>query len=143
MHSSVLLIFFLVPWQANGSYRLFPGKITGIHNKTCINVKKIRFIKNIKVKAPVVFLGYAGGIGPYIDDSQYVDKQRKNVSFNEFIRREKINMMIVDNGLLTDPRFISDKEFKGFIPGIPGNNWVKMEIPHCGEYLAVKKEILE
>jgi hypothetical protein len=141
MHLIVLFIFFLVPWQANGSYRLFPGNITSIHNKTCTNVKKIRFTRNIKVKAPMVFLGYTGSIGPYLNDCQYVDKSEKKVSFNEFIQREKINIMIVDNGLLTDPRFISDNEFKDFISGIPGNNWLKIKIPGCGGYLAVKKEI--
>ena len=91
----------------------------------------------------MVFLGYTGGIEPYIDDFQYVDKQGKNVSFNEFIQREKINMMIVDNGLLKDPRFISDDEFKDFIARIPDNNWLKIKIPGCGGYLAVNEDILD
>ncbi|UCH94210.1 MAG: hypothetical protein JSV88_28610 [Candidatus Aminicenantes bacterium] len=138
----VLFIIFWVPWQAGGSYRLLPRNIMNIHHKICTNVKRIRFIRNIKVKSTIVFLGYGGSMEPYINHFQYVDKNEKNVPFNEFIQREKINMMIVDNGLLKDPRFISDDEFKDFISKIPDNNWLKMEIPHCAGYLAVKRDIL-
>lgn len=139
----ILFVLYWVPWPASGAPGLLPGKIVSIHDKTCTNAGKIRFIRNIKVKSPMVFLGYTGGMEPYIDDFQYVDKQGKNVSFNEFIQREKINMMIVDNGLLKDPRFISDDEFKDFIARIPDNNWLKIKIPGCGGYLAVNEDILD
>jgi hypothetical protein len=51
-------------------------------------------------------------------------------------------MIEVNRGLTNAPRFTADKEFNAFISGIPGNGWLKIKIPRCGGYLAVKKDIL-
>jgi hypothetical protein len=139
----ILFVLYWVPWQASGASGLLPGKIVSIHNKTCTNVGKIKFIRNIKVNSKIVFLGGGGSMEPYIHNFKYVDKQSKDISFNQYVERENINMIEVHKGLTNHPRFISDEEFKRFIHGIPGNNWLKIKIPRCGGYLAVKKDILD
>lgn len=139
----ILFVFYWVPWQATGVPGLFPGRIVSIHTKKCTHVGKIKFIRNIQVSAAIFYLGSGGSMEPYIHNFKYVDKHSKNVPFNQYIEREKINMIEVNKGLTHDPRFISDEEFKDFISGIPGNNWLKIKIPGCWGYLAVKKSLLE
>lgn len=138
----ILLVLYWVPWQASGAFGLLPGKIVSIHHNQCTNVGKIKFIRNIKVKSTIVFLGGGGSMGPYIHNFKYVDLHSKNIPFNRYIDRENINMIEVNNGLTNDPRFISDEEFKRFLSGIPGNGWIKINIPRCNGYLAVKEDIL-
>lgn len=140
-----ILVFFILywtPWQVSGNSGFLPGKIESLHHKTCTNLKKIEFIRNIKVNSPILFLGSIN-MEPYIHNCKFVDKQTKNILFNEYIEREHINMIDVNNGLTNDPRFISDEEFKNFITGIPGSDWTKFKIPGCGGYVAVKKSLLE
>jgi hypothetical protein len=139
----ILLILYWVPWQASGAAGLLPGKIVSIHDNQCTNVGKIKFIRNIKVNAKIFFLEGGGSPEPYIQHFKYVDKHSKDIPFNQYIERERINMIEVNKGLTNDPRFISDKAFNRFISGLPGNGWLKIKIPGCGGYLAVKRDILD
>jgi hypothetical protein len=138
----ILLVLYWVPWQASGAAGLLPGKIVSIHHNQCTNLGKIKFTRNIKTSAKKVFLGSGGSMEPYIPDFKYIDKHSKNIPFNRYIERENINMIEVNIGLTNDPRFISDEEFNRFISGIPGNGWIKIKIPRCRGYLAVKEDIL-
>lgn len=139
----ILFVLYWVPWQASGSSGLFPRHIKSIHNKRCSNLNKIKFIRNIKVKSKIVFLGYGGNMDPYINNFEQLKSHRKNVPFNEYIEREKVNMIMVDSDLIKDPRFKSDDEFKSFISKVPGNNWVRVAMPGCEASLFSRKEILE
>lgn len=139
----ILFLLYWVPWQASGASGLLPGKIVSIHDSKCTNVVKIKFIRNIKVKSTIYLLGSSGSMEPYIPNFKYVDKHTKDIPFDQYKERENINMIEVNKGLTHDPRFISDEEFKVFISKIPGNGWLKINIPHCSGYLAVKREILD
>jgi len=139
----ILLVLYWAPWQASGASGLLPGKIVSIHNKKCTNVGKIKFIRNIKANSKIVFLGSGGSMEPYIHHFKFVDKHSKNIPFNQYIERESINMIGVNKGLTNDPRFISDKDFNIFISRIPGNGWLKIKVPRCTGFLAVKKDILD
>jgi hypothetical protein len=139
----ILLVLYWVPWQASGDSGLLPGKIVSIHHNQCTNLGKIKFTRNIKTNAKIVFLGSGGSMEPYIPNFKYIDKHSKDIPFNRYVERENINMIEVNNSLTNDPRFISDKDFNIFISGIPGNDWLKIKIPRCKGYLAVKRNILD
>lgn len=138
----MLLVSYWVPWQASGASGLLPGKIMSLHHNKCTNLGKIKFTRNIKANSKIVFLGGGGSMEPYIHNFKYINKQSKNIPFDQFVQRENINMIEVNRGLTNAPHFISDKEFNAFISGIPGNGWSKIKIPRCAGYLAVKKDIL-
>ncbi len=137
----LLLILYGVHWLASGNIGIFPGKVKSIHDNKCTNVAKIRSIRDVQVKPGIVFLGYGGSMKAYIDNYQYVDINSKDVPFNEFIQREKINMIQVDNVMIKNPRLADDQEFMDFIAKIPNNAWEKKGISHCGGCLAVKRDI--
>jgi hypothetical protein len=138
----ILFVLYWVPWQVSGASGFLPGKIVSIHHNQCTNLVKIKFTRNIKVNSKIVFLGSGGSMEPYIHNFKHIDKRSKDIPFNRYIERENINMMEVNKGLTHDPRFISDEEFSVFISGIPGNGWIKIKIPRCNGYLAVKEDIL-
>jgi hypothetical protein len=138
----MVLVLYWIPWQATGGFGVLPGEVESIHHKKCTNLGKIKFIRNLKVNTDIFYLGGSGSMEPYIDNFKYVDKRWKNVPFNRYLEVENINMIEVNNSLTGDPKFIADKQFKVFISEIPGNDWLKMKMPRCNGYLAVKKEIL-
>ncbi len=142
-YAAILFIFYWIPWHATGAVGLNPGHVESIHNKTCTNVGKIKFIRSMQGENPIVYLGYGGSIEPYVKNLKYVDKHSKDVPFNEFIQREGIDMIQVDQGMLKDPRFAADREFLEFTAKIPGNDWQRVEMPHCAGYMAVKRKIPE
>jgi hypothetical protein len=137
----ILFILYWVPWRASGQREFWPGNIKDIRHG-CSNLSKLTFIKNLKVKSKIVFLGTGGSMEAYIDNFEHVFEFSKKAPFHTFVQQNGINMILVDKKLRKDTRFKDDEAFKDFITGIPDDTWTKIEIPSCRDYLAVKKEIL-
>ncbi|MCP5103497.1 MAG: hypothetical protein GY950_08970 [bacterium] len=136
----VFVLLFWVPWRVTGNRGFLPQPVSSIQKK-CPNLYRLDYIKNLKVKGPIVFLGTGGPMTAYMKNFKHVYEFSKDRPFNAFVEEKKINMILVNKQLIKDTRYREDDEFKAFLSGVP-DTWERIEMPACKAYLAVRKALL-
>lgn len=108
------------------------------------NLKTIRFIESLNISQEVNVLAVDRAYTFYLNDNyKFIDPESKKEDFNRFILRNKINMIIFDEDLEDDFRFINDDEFKIFLNNPHVLDFSEVAIPNTRRYLFVKEKLLE
>lgn len=141
-----VLILSLTPNWVSG-WSIIPGKIAikkKIDQERLSILKTIKFIRSLDITEGVNMLAARSRYFIYLDDNySQTDMWLKKRPFNEFIRRHKINMIILSRDLETDTRFVNDSQFKFFLKDPRSPGFTKLKIPDTKKYLFVKEELLK
>jgi hypothetical protein len=140
-----LLILGLTPNLVSGWF-FMPNELAKRQNTnraTLQNLNTLEFINSLKITEKVNLLEegvrYIAFLG---DNYKSIPDFYKKEPFNNFIRNYRINMIVLDENLEQDKRFVDDNEFKAFLENPQLLGFIKLSIPHTRKYLFVKDKLL-
>lgn len=133
-----LLILLLTPSLANG----------WCVGKSCIfsrqqkpprpNLETIQFIRSLNLNPPVNLLAFDIEYPIYLGDSyQRIDPASKQVGFLQFIQQNQVDLIVLDQELQQDIRFVDDREWNRFLQNYPALGAQRLDIPRTERKLFV------
>ncbi|MBK8983708.1 MAG: hypothetical protein IPM38_15665 [Ignavibacteria bacterium] len=129
---SGIILTIAVPYRA--------GSVS-IHESRCTAVHTIKSINNLNFNDSINFLAAGPGISAYIEKNWNIVKDYTiDGPLENFIGKDKINLILVDNFLLDHPSLISEKGLESILND---SNFVKLNIPHCTSFLLAEKNLLK
>lgn len=148
----ILGLLFWIPWRPGG------GHLLPLESKApCTYMDRVQFLKHLPVKSDVRMLSMMlrlkfsyPYLQMYIEDqsthSFEVVQPEKNVSPQQFLMENKINMIYVDANLLSHPQFgelfVTGNEPAQEFENMTHTRWIRIPIPGCNEYLLVNSSII-
>lgn len=128
------ILIYVTPWRLSGKSGLtIPEGQAGIHGKDlCTSVDNLNFLNHLNFEnREMVLLSNLGFISTFLPkDMRVYHHFDKNSNFDEFILRNKINLVWINSALLNDLNFRNDSEFKKLVIG-KSKGWKRMNIPNC------------
>jgi hypothetical protein len=91
----------------------------------------IKFLRTLNVSTKVNILEAEGGFHIYLSSNfKRVAEYDKHQPWNVFLKKHDINMIVVTQNLLSDPRFKSDHEWLHFLKNPTKYGFSEIQIPH-------------
>uniref|UniRef100_UPI0026278C12 hypothetical protein n=1 Tax=uncultured Chloroflexus sp. TaxID=214040 RepID=UPI0026278C12 len=107
------------------------------------NIETIRLIQSLNISRPVNMLEAHGGYDVYLGRNfNRVAEYSKGTNFHEFRLRNNINMILVSNPLISDTRFVSDREWLDFLENHEEFGYVRREVPGTAWYLLIHTSLI-
>lgn len=137
-------VFFLTPFR--GNHQLFwpspPWHL--IEQPSEMPVRNvIDRIKSLGIQERVNMLEMAGGYAWYLPANySFVIASRKDGPFNQYILKQKVNMILVTRPMLLSSKYSGDPEFLDFLKRFQEEGFVQIDIPVAGTQLYVKKSLM-
>jgi hypothetical protein len=109
------------------------------------NGSTIHFLRSLGITDTVVLCEAEEGITLFLDRnySTVLSHGRKNEGFASYLRHYGINMVLLTDRLLKDPRFRDDPEWKAFLNEYERHGFVRKEIPGTRRAVLVDVRLLE
>jgi hypothetical protein len=127
-----LFIIMVTPYYAS----------SGSSNQPVIDT--IHFIQSLKIKKPINMLEGDGGYCVYLESNcNTVWTYDKSTGFDQFLKQDNINMIIVDNNTLNDSRFVHDPEWHNFLVNYGQMGYTELEIPGTGSKLIIQNSLIK
>lgn len=105
-------------------------------------ISVIEYIENMHITGPVNMLEADGGYATYLGNNfKWISETSKNTNFNQFLKEDHINMVVVSDSLLNDRRFSDDNEWNEFLT--VHDNFFKVKIPNTRMSLIYDKKLIQ
>jgi len=134
-HAAMVLgiaLVIAVPYRADTA---------SIHESQCTAVHTINSINNLNFNDRINFLAAGPGISAYIEKNWNIVKDYTiDGPLENFIGKDKINLILVDVFLLDHPVLITEKSLETILKD---SNFVKVIIPGCRSFLLAEKNLLK
>ncbi len=107
------------------------------------NLDTIRFIQSLDIRESVNLLESEGGYHIYLGDNfRRVAEFDKEVNFNRFLVDRNINMIVISDYLLQEPRFNGDAEWQNFLLDYPRLGFIQLDVPNTDRQVIVQANLL-
>ncbi len=111
--------------------------------KSLCNQKVIAYLKERNFKGQIEILENEGGLNSFLPKNfKWVQGYTKDESWNNYLAIKNINVIYITPSLLTDTRFVEDKEWLKFIEQPSKYGFTKIKIGNFTPYLLIKKDLL-
>lgn len=106
------------------------------------NLNTILFIKSLGIHQETTILESDGGYIYFLDRNfHWVPGYTKAVGFNQLMRTDAIDMIVVGPKLITDSRFTDDQEWQAFLNNYQAQGFKRVEIPNSGRILFLANHV--
>ena len=107
------------------------------------NLHTIQFIRSLHITRQVNLLEGEGGFNVYLGNKyNRIAEFSKYGAFNNFMTKNKINMIVYSKNLYHDIRFRNDNEWLSFMHNYTHYGFDRMAIPNTDRLLYVEKNLL-
>ncbi len=119
----------------------FRADTESIHESHCTELNAINSINKYKFNGKINFLAAGPGIVTYLENDWNIIKDGNIESpLQNFIKKNDINLILVDDFFLNHPSVIDEAELEMILND---TNFVKLNIPNCTSYLLARKNIMK
>lgn len=107
-----------------------------IHDNGCTTFNTLKTMRDFQLSEQINLLAAGSGIQNYLGSNwNYISAELIDGSLEEFIEKNNVNIILVDNYLFTHPKIKADTAFRKLIED---KKFIKYGIPNCTSYLLVK-----
>lgn len=107
-----------------------------IHDNGCTTFNTLKTMRDFQLSEQINLLAAGSGIQNYLGSNwNYISAELIDGSLEEFIEKNNVNIILVDNYLFTHPKIKGDTAFRKLIED---KKFIKYGIPNCTSYLLVK-----
>jgi hypothetical protein len=133
-----LLIVLLTPSLANGWCIGNACAFSRPQKPPQPNLETIQFIRSLNLDPPVKLLAFDIEYPIYLGSSyERVDPTQKDTGFSQFIQQNQVDLIVLDQELQQDIRFVDDPEWNRFLQNYSVTGAQRLDIPRTERKLFV------